>query len=138
MWHPWKALRERLDLALIWTENLPRNVLGATDGTRIWMTPRQLQAERRCTLTHELIHVERGHAGCQPPAVELEVRVEAARRLIPFDDLVRACLWARGPQELADELWVDEATLDDRLTHLTEDERTEINAALARRDARDA
>lgn len=75
------------------------------------MTPRQLQPERRCTLTHELIHIECGHSGCQPPAVELEVRVEAARRLIP---------------------------LDDRLTHLTEDERAEINAALARRDARDA
>ena len=138
MWHPWKALRERLDLALIWTEALPASVLGATDGRRIWMTPRQLQAERRCTLTHELIHVERGHTGCQAPAVELEVRIEAARRLIPLEPLIDACLWARDPDELADELWVDRATLDDRLAHLTGDERDVINSALASRDARSA
>lgn len=134
MWHPWRALRALVDVEVIWTDRLPDDVLGATDGSRIWMTPRQLQAERRCTLTHELVHIERGHVGCQPPAIEAEVCEEAARRLIPLDDLVRACLWARDPVELADELWVDEATLADRLAHLTEEERHTINAALDARD----
>lgn len=137
MWHPWTALRERLDLALIWTEALPANVLGATDGRRIWMTPRQLQAERRCTLTHELIHVEHGHRGCQPDAIEKQVRDAAARRLIPLERLIDACLWARGPEELADELWVDQPTLEDRLSGLTQAERDAINAALAQRDTHD-
>ncbi|QPK80784.1 ImmA/IrrE family metallo-endopeptidase [Schaalia sp. ZJ405] len=134
MWHPWRALRERTDLALVWTNNLPMGVLGVTDGQRIYMTPRQLQAERRCTLTHELVHVERGHEGCQPVAVERQVCVEAARRLIEIDSLVDAVVWGRSPEEIADELWVDVDTLLVRLDSLTERERILVNEALAARD----
>lgn len=134
MWHPWRALRDRLDLTLIWTDRLPNGVLGATDGTRIWMTPRQLQAERRCTLTHELVHIEHGHRGCQPPAIEAQVRIEAARRLIPLGDLGLAAVWARSPEELADELWVDLDTLLTRLDTCTDREREALNSALALRD----
>lgn len=83
VWHPWRALRSLLTVNLIWTDLFPAGVLGATDGTRIWMIPRQLQAERRCTLTYELVHIERGHVGCQPPAIEAAVHAEVARRLIP-------------------------------------------------------
>ena len=36
--------------------------------TVIWLDPRMTQAERRCALTHELVHLEHGHRGCQPPS----------------------------------------------------------------------
>lgn len=134
MWHPWRALRSLLDIDVIWTERLPSGVLGATDGARIWMTPRQLQAERRCTLTHELVHIELGHIGCQPPAIEAEVCEEAARRLITLEDLVHAVIWGQSPNEVAGELWVDLDTLMTRLNTLTDRERQVVNTALARRD----
>lgn len=134
MWHPWRALRSLLTVDLVWTDRLPDGVLGATDGAKIWMTPRQLQAERRCTLTHELIHIERGHIGCQLPAIEAEVCEEAARRLIPLDDLVHAVIWGQSPDEVADELWVDLDTLMTRLNTLTDRERRALSKALAERD----
>ncbi|MCD4557643.1 hypothetical protein [Schaalia sp. lx-100] len=134
MWNPWHALRERADLALVWTDQLPDGALGATDGRRIYMTKRQLQAERRCTLTHELVHVEWGHDGCQPSAIERSVRAEAARRLIDIDDLTSALIWGHDPDEIAEELWVDVDTLLARLESLTEGERARVERAIKKRD----
>jgi hypothetical protein len=50
--HPWRELRLLKRLALHWQELRP-GMWGATDGERIWMDPRQLQVESRCTLAHE-------------------------------------------------------------------------------------
>lgn len=99
------------------------------------LDPRQLQAERRCTATHELIHAERGHRGCQPPAVELSVRSECARRLIGINALVDAVLFY-GEQNLpalADELWVDVETVTIRLNHLHPAERGYLDRRIAAR-----
>jgi hypothetical protein len=103
------------------------------DGAHVWMARDQLQAERRCTLTHELVHLEWGHMGEQPPAIELAVRVEASRRLIPIEDLVRVAVWAHGLEEAAEELWVDEETLQTRLDSLAPAERDALVTALAER-----
>lgn len=132
-WHPWHALRERVDVELEWTDDLPDGVLGVMDGAHVWMARDQLQAERRCTLTHELVHLEWGHMGEQPPAIELAVRVEASRRLIPIEDLVRVAVWAHGLEEAAEELWVDEETLQTRLDSLAPAERDALVTALAER-----
>ena len=95
----------------------------ATDGLgRIWMDPRLNQVERRCVLTHELVHLEHGHRGCQPRAVETAVRREAARRLVRMEHLTAALPWARDCDELADELWVTPMVLTDRYDGLTEAE----------------
>lgn len=48
------------------------------------------ERQRRSVLTHELVHAERGHHGPQPEDVELEVRQEAARRLLPGETLREA------------------------------------------------
>ncbi|WP_455135262.1 hypothetical protein [Schaalia cardiffensis] len=40
MWYPWRELRCLLNVDLVWTDRLPNGVLGATDGAKIWMTPR--------------------------------------------------------------------------------------------------
>ncbi|MCW3766434.1 ImmA/IrrE family metallo-endopeptidase [Paenarthrobacter sp. PAE-2] len=99
---------------------MPDGAPGRTNGVdRIWLNKGLDQVERRCALTHELIHVERKHTGCQPIAVEAEVRAEAARRLITIDQLVKGLRWARSFPELADELWVTEDVLQDRFDHLT-------------------
>ena len=46
------------------------------------------RAEERCTLTHELVHAERGPFPCWLTArEEAAVNAEAARRLIPLDAL---------------------------------------------------
>ncbi|AYD90928.1 ImmA/IrrE family metallo-endopeptidase [Actinomyces sp. 2119] len=105
---------------------MPPRTLGLTDGRTIWLSTDQTVAERRCTLTHELIHLERGHHSCQPPRVERSVEAEAARRLIPTERLLATLSWARSETEAAEHLWVDTATLRARLACLTEAERKRI------------
>lgn len=129
-WHPWRALREREQIIVYWTDDLTCGVLGATDGARVWMARDQLQAERRCTLTHELVHLEWAHLGEQSAAIERAVAVEAARRLIPVEDLVRAAAWAVSVEEAAEELWVDVDTLLVRLENLNENERERLDSFL--------
>lgn len=132
--HPWRELRRLSHLAVHWV-HLPPRIWGATDGTRIWMDPRQSQVERRCTLAHELEHIRRGHRSCQTPAVERSVRHAAARYLVPDPhDLADALIWARGDlAEAADQLWVDQPTLTARLdaVHLHPAERALIVARFA-------
>lgn len=137
MHHPWRAFRHlpdwRLDLAL-----LPDGLLGVTSwGTRtVTLDRRLLQAERRCTICHETIHIERGPLPSDPVLAareEAAVEVEAARRLIQLDDLASALAWAHNVSEAADELWVDVPTLQTRLANLSEIERAHLTARLADR-----
>lgn len=119
MWNPWNTLRSLEHVSVHWSRPHPR-VPAATDGDlRIWIDPRANQVERRCLLAHELVHLELKHRGCQPPAVERAVRAEVAHRLIHLDSLIRHLPWSRGRFELAEELWVTELVLDDRLSTLT-------------------
>lgn len=132
VWQPWRTLsEEHPDVVVRYVGWLPALVLGATDGRSIWLARGLLQAEERCTLAHELIHIERGHRGCQPPRVEADVEREAARRLIPLDLLGEALTWARCEAEAADELCVDIATLRTRLAALTRAERAWLCRRLA-------
>src|SRR6478609_4396524 len=95
--HPWRALRGLTQTYLHWRTDLPENVLGATDGQRIWMRAGLSQVQSRCVLAHELEHVKRGHNGCQPDAVESVVRHHAARYLLPdVRDVADALVWAGG------------------------------------------
>lgn len=122
MLHPWQALRAMTNVVVEWTRPLS-TAPGATDGsTRIWLDPRLNQVERRCVLAHELVHLERGHVGCQPRAVERAVRAEAARRLVTTEDLLAALPWSGSVEELAEELWVTPLVLADRLLLLSPEE----------------
>lgn len=96
------------------------------------LDPRQLQAERRCTAMHELIHAERGHHGCQPGPVEMSVHKEAARRLISIHALVDALVfYGEDWAAVAEECWVDEETLHTRREHLHPAERGYLLRRLA-------
>ncbi|MGW8936025.1 hypothetical protein [Gordonia terrae] len=83
------------------------------------------QVERRCTLTHELLHIE------MPDADEETIERETARRLITLPQLVDAFRWLRHPDvaELAEHLWVDEQTACVRMENLDPIEVAEIEAA---------
>lgn len=94
----------------------------------IHLDSRLNQAERRCTLTHELIHAHgRDKAEHVTPAVERRVENEAARRLIPLDALADILRWAPNEHVVADALWVDVDTVRNRLDGLTAEERTYIS-----------
>lgn len=126
MFHPWRALRNLRHVIVEWIRPHPE-IVAATDGERrIWLDPRMNQVERRCALMHELVHLKYQHMGCQPAPVERAVRAETARHLITLEHLQHATAWAMSFTELADELWVTELVLGDRLRGLTEDERVAL------------
>lgn len=104
-------------VTVTWQE-LDDDLLAATDGSTIWIDPRQTQAERRCTLAHELAHIELGHVGGCTAREEREASVLAAQWLIRLEHLADALAWTQDPHELAWELWVDLDTLNTRLEHL--------------------
>jgi hypothetical protein len=95
--------------------------MGLQRARRIWLCATLTQAERRCTLTHELVHRERGPVPTDPAAAAAEERIVdeiAARRLITTPALVDGLRWTRQAAELADHLWVDEPTLQTRMATL--------------------
>ncbi|NVM97794.1 ImmA/IrrE family metallo-endopeptidase [Arthrobacter sp. SDTb3-6] len=128
MFDPWGTLRALTHITISWVR-MPDGQPGRTDGRGvIWLDKRLQQVERRCTITHEMIHVERGHDGCQRPRIEYQVRAETARRLITIDDLCRHGAWAHNLHELAEELWVTPDVAQDRLDTLTDDEKDHLAA----------
>jgi hypothetical protein len=133
--HPWRQLREHGETELGWQDSDTH--LGHYDFTcdRVVITTGMSQAERRSTLTHELIHKERGPVapGCES-AEERVVDDLAARRLITLEDLIDGMVWCYGEHELAEHLWVDHATLVTRLRNLSAAESRFINDELDRRE----
>jgi hypothetical protein len=123
MFHPWLNLRALPHITVHWLP-LDGDIQAVTDGhATICMDPRLLQVERRCSLTHELVHIERGHTGPCNPKIERQVRRETARRLVTITDLIDALKWSRSVPELADELWVTVGVLMDRIDSLSAHER---------------
>ncbi|MHC9291990.1 ImmA/IrrE family metallo-endopeptidase [Mycobacterium sp. LTG2003] len=128
MWHPWRTAAERYPhINIVCKHKLPRGIRGLLKGDTIWLCKTLTQAERRSTLTHELLHVSRG---VPPPPLrareERQVDELAARKLIPLHDLSRALRVSRDAAELADELWVDRHTVQVRLSTLDPIETAEL------------
>lgn len=126
VFQPWQHLRHFPHIRVI-RAALPDGTVARTDGhSTIWLDHDLLQCEERCALTHELVHIERGHRREQPAAVEYAVREETARRLISFEWLVDAMQWSLCPNELADELCVTPEVVRDRIETLTTKEKAYI------------
>jgi hypothetical protein len=96
------------------------------------------QAERRCTLVHEMVHHISGDIlGLTPELVVMQERMcreRTARLLITITALADAMLWSEHAAEIADQLWVDEPTLWDRLEHLTPEEHAFLSERLRQRE----
>lgn len=104
---------------------------GETNGRDlIRLDKRLLQVERRCTLAHELVHLEADEGRPCSASREREVNRIAAARLVPFEALVKAARWARSPVELAEELWVTPLMLEARCEMLTASELFAVAGAL--------
>lgn len=120
--NPWADLTSRPQLDLCWGD-LPPGQLGATDGRHIWIATGLTIRERRCTLAHELVHIDLGLVSDVTWASEQRVRDVTARRLLPDIDAVASAL--AGGVDMAtasDELWVTEDILTDRLSNLNDEE----------------
>lgn len=136
--HPWRALRALADWTVV-IRPLPPGLLGYTDHqTRtIHLRAGMSQAQRRATLAHELQHVERGPVLRHLVDIdEAQVDEATARHLIPLESLLSAVRWCHqwNVAELADELWVDQATVRTRLAHLHPAERHAITRAVRSRE----
>lgn len=134
-WSPWRHLRVYHPDFVVHELELPAGLMGCVDlGRRtIWLDSRLTCREQRSTLAHEIGHLERGPAPCDPVASQAEERVIddwASRKLIRAADLARAFAWSQHLPEIAEELWVDLHMLRARLRGLADDEQDMVMDAI--------
>lgn len=130
-YNPWDEAR-RLGVRVI-TRELPGTMWGCWHGPSrtVILDSTLVQHERRVTLAHELVHAERGDTCRQDRRTEAAVHAIAARRLVTLDALADALRWTRDPDALAEELWVDTATVEVLLDDLDDAERAWLEDRLA-------
>ena len=102
---------------------------GYTDGQRVWLDEHLTTVEARCALTHELVHISRGHDCHQPAAVEDDVLAQTARLLVPWDAITAHVGSQLDEWHLAQELGVTERVLIDRLHFASAVELEELRGA---------
>ncbi|MEO6702858.1 MAG: ImmA/IrrE family metallo-endopeptidase [Jatrophihabitantaceae bacterium] len=136
---PWRDVAQNWPQTRVIIETMRGNLLGEVrdDGRLIALRAGTSAAQRRCTLAHEIVHLERGLRDCGPWAgrEEIQVHTTAAMRLIPPDLLIAGIRELGGSEDvpaLAQFLDVDSETLRLRLSTLTASERRSIRRSLAR------
>jgi hypothetical protein len=94
------------------------------------------QVQRRCTLAHELEHLDRG-APCDTLKASIERRVitATAKYLLPDLDMLADMLAVYDLRRAADELWVTFPVLVDRLRGMTDRELEYVTERRSRREA---
>lgn len=134
--HPWRALRKLAGVTLEWHDG---GQMGRSRHSTQTISLRRGMSyeERRCTVQHELIHLERGPAPLGWVAQDEErVRRETACRLLPnIRPVGDAIAWALSPEEAAEELAVDIHVLRYRLRHMSPAERRWMRSRLQADDA---
>jgi hypothetical protein len=136
---PWADARENWPQVRVVVEPMTGDLLGEVreDGLVIALRAGTSSAQRRCTLAHELVHLERGILDCGPwlQREEIQVHTEVSLRLIPLSALaaaIRALGGAEDRAALAQWLEVDSETLAMRLDRLNATERRMLRRLLAR------
>jgi Zn-dependent peptidase ImmA (M78 family) len=133
---PWRDLAENWPQLEVVIEPMRGELLGELRYPVIALRAGTSSAQRRCTLAHELVHLERGVRDWGPWTAreELHVHREVARRLIPSDELVAALRSLGGGDDiaaLARALDVDVQTARLRLDILTPAERARLRVLAA-------
>lgn len=136
---PWRDVRLNWPQVRVVIERMTGDLLGEVrdGGAVIALRAGTSAAQRRCTLAHEIVHLERGLHDCGQwlHREEFAVHLTATRRLIRVTDLVAAIRELGGADDrgaLAQVLEVDTETLAMRLSQLDRDERRSVRRALAR------
>ncbi len=134
---PWQDLATNWPEVRVVVEPMAGRLLGELRYPVIALRAGTSAAQRRCTLTHEIVHLERGTAECGPWAAreELLVHREVARRLVPPELLRQALRETGGDADLpavARLLDVDLETARLRLALLSPAQRLRLRADLAR------
>jgi hypothetical protein len=136
---PWLDVQQNWPGIRVVIETMSGDLLGEVrdGGQVIALRAGTSAAQRRCTLTHEIVHLERGIFDCGPwsQREELLVHTTVAFRLIPSAALVAALRDLGGADDrpaLAHLLDVDSETLQLRLSRITATERRMLRRALAR------
>lgn len=109
-------------VALVFRVRMPDGVAAKTDGVNIWVDDRLNEIQEKCAIAHEEIHIERGHSTTQVEAVEMAVRYETAKRLLPLDAIVGVCKNGKSLAGIARELKVTRQVLMDRAATLTDEQ----------------
>jgi hypothetical protein len=141
VWDPWTMLRSLPHVTYGKTAELPAGERGRyyLEHDVILLADDLSQVERRVSMTHELVHRRRGHSQCATPDLERKQEracdQETARLLVPLEQLADAMLWGCCIAEWADELWVDEPTLQTRLDHLHPSERGFLQRRIAMKES---
>lgn len=136
---PWLDAQQNWPDVQIVIERMTGDLLGEVreDGRLIALRAGTSAAQRRCTLTHELVHLERGITDCGRWAEreELQVHTTVAFRLITAADLAAALRDLGGSEDrpaLAQLLEVDSETLQLRLSRISPAERRALRRRLSR------
>src|SRR5581483_10769071 len=100
---PWREAADRWPELQIRLEPMSGRLLGWLSYPIVALRRDSSAAQQRCTLAHELVHLERGTLDCGPWAAREErlVHAEAARRLVPVSQLAGAVQVAGGTHDLA-------------------------------------
>lgn len=101
-----------LGVTISWRGDLPGTMIGASEPASrlVWLHRHLGPMEERCTLTHELVHIEAGHAGRQTPDTEALVDEVVVRWLILRKVLRWALREATTPMEARALVGVGEKT----------------------------
>lgn len=139
IWHPWRHLAHHHPHITVRYADLPDGMYGYTDfaAGEVVLERSLLQVERRCTVTHEDVHLHRGPVPTDPHLRRREEAIVdgiAARRLVSLGELIDALLLSDHPREVADQLWVDVPTLRTRVAGLAAAERDAIEERLRASD----
>lgn len=124
---PWRHLAEQFPWVRVELGKLRPGRMGEWRNADVIVLAYYLAPnEARCTLAHELVHVERGAPPKDPELAAAEEKVVdeiAARRLITLTEL-RAVMQMGRSYQMGAALHVDVGTLLTRMETLTELERT--------------
>ena len=132
---PWHDLATNWPELVLRVAPLPGRLLGEVRYPVITLRAGTSAAQRRCTLAHEIVHLERGLSDCGPWSHREEalVHAQATRRLIRLTELAAALRAAGGdgdPGRLAQALDVDRQTAALRIALLTPGEQQWLRARL--------
>jgi len=109
-------------MAFVYRVRMPDGVAERTDGTDIWIDDRLTPIQEKCAISYAMVHIEWGHSTLQREDIEMQVRYETARRLLPLDVIAGICKDGKNLKTIAAELGVTRQVLMDRAVTLTDNQ----------------